>query len=50
LNDDGVVDVSDAIYLLRFLFIGGDHGPPPAPFPHAGPDPTPDALGCEESP
>ncbi len=43
-NDDGSLDVADAIYVLAFLFQGGT--PPPAPFPEAGPDPTPDALPC----
>jgi hypothetical protein len=50
VNDDSVVDISDAIYLLSYLFLGGDHGPPPAPFPNPGLDPTPDALGCTEYP
>jgi hypothetical protein len=43
-NDDGGVDVSDAVYTLLFLFGGGSA--PPAPFPAAGPDPTPDGLPC----
>ena len=45
VNGDGVADIGDPIYLLGYLFGGGP--PPPAPFPHAGPDPAPDGLGCE---
>lgn len=43
-NDDGRLDLSDAVMGLSFLF----QGKPtlPAPFPGAGVDPTPDALGC----
>jgi N-acetylneuraminic acid mutarotase len=44
VNDDGTIDVSDAIRLLALLFLAGE--PPPEPWPVAGPDPTPDALGC----
>jgi len=46
-NDDGVVDISDAIATLGFLFLGT---PPTllAPYPDYGPDPTADALGCED--
>lgn len=45
-NDSGIVDLSDALYLLRFLFQGG--AAPPAPYPQAGSDPTPDDLpDCE---
>ena len=44
-NDDGQVDISDAIYDLRYLFLGGQA--PPAPFPHAGPDVTIDDLPCQ---
>lgn len=44
-NDDGTLDISDAVRLLGHLFLGA--GPLPAPFPDAGPDPTPDdPLGC----
>jgi hypothetical protein len=43
-NDDGKLDIADAIHVFRYLFQGED--PPPAPFPDAGWDPTPDALGC----
>jgi hypothetical protein len=43
-NDDGEVDISDALWVLSYLFTTGD--PPPEPYPAAGPDPTPDPLGC----
>lgn len=43
-NDDGRIDLSDAIYVNSYLFLGGRA--PPAPFPTAGPDPTPDLLSC----
>ena len=38
VNDNGVVEVSDASYLLRFLFASGDS--PPAPYPLPGEDTT----------
>lgn len=44
LNDDGAVDVTDAVIGLEFLFRGG--APPAAPFPGPGIDPTEDALDC----
>jgi hypothetical protein len=43
-NDDGKVDPSDIVYLIGYLFMGGN--PPPPPFPNPGPDPTPDGLDC----
>lgn len=47
-NDDGLLDISDPVYLLFYLFIGNSP-PPPAPFPEAGIDPTfRDNLGCQE--
>ena len=44
-NDDGALDISDAIMTLGFLFLGM---PPtlPEPHPNRGPDPTSDALDC----
>ena len=47
-NDDGNVDISDAVTALAFLFTGG--AAPPAPGPEAcGPDPTADGLGpCDD--
>ncbi len=47
-DDSGWVSISDPIFLLRHLFVGGD--PPAAPFPECGPDPTADGLGCLASP
>jgi len=47
-NDDGELDMSDGIAKLTRLFIGA---PPLAePFKSCGPDPTGDALGCDEFP
>ena len=43
-NDDGQLDLADPIFCLDFLFRGG--GPPPEPFPLAGPDPTADEISC----
>jgi hypothetical protein len=45
VNDDGKVDISDPIYLMSYLFLGGR--PPDLPFPLAGMDPTADPLDCE---
>lgn len=39
-DDDGEVRVTDAIYLLRYMFAGGPE--PPAPYPEAGGDRTMD--------
>ncbi len=54
-QDDGRVDLADAICILQYLFLFGDQ--PPAPGPGwdiesqsetgAGSDPTPDGLDCE---
>jgi hypothetical protein len=47
-NDDGVLDISDPVYVLFFLFLQGP--PPPAPYPNAGDDPTfRDSLGCGDA-
>ena len=48
-NDSGGrVDISDAAYIEAYVL--GESGPPPAPFPDVGPDPTPDGAqlpaGC----
>ncbi len=46
VNDDGVLDVSDPVWLLFALFVQGSP-PPRAPFPEPGNDPTfRDNLGC----
>lgn len=44
MNDDGLVDVSDAIMGLEYLFLARD--PFPAPYPDTGTDPTADDLTC----
>ncbi len=44
-NDDGAVDIGDAIGILAYLFAGGT--PPAAPYPGCGTDPTEDTLTCE---
>ncbi len=45
INDDGAIEISDAIYLLSFLF---QEGPAiPAPYSTADLDPTPDDLLCD---
>ncbi len=43
-NDDGTVNLVDAVALLFYLFDGGE--PPPEPFSSCGTDPTEDSLGC----
>lgn len=46
-NDNGQLDISDAVFLLQHLFLAGAPQPP-APGPvTCGVDPTPDTLGCE---
>ncbi len=44
VNDDGTLTIADPISLLGSLFSGAPD--PPAPYPEAGPDPTPDSLDC----
>ena len=44
-NDDGGLNVADAIYEFNYLFRGGS--PPPLPFPAVGADPTADGLDCQ---
>lgn len=44
-NDNGTVDVTDAIFLLQYLFLGS-RVPPRAPFPALGEDGTIDTLTC----
>lgn len=43
-NDDGTVDLADAVYMLNFLFRGGPELPPPVGA--CGTDATKDQLGC----
>lgn len=40
----GLIDISDPIYILLYLFNAGKE--PPAPFSDAGVDNTEDGLGC----
>lgn len=47
VNDDGVIDDADTVYIFDFLYQGSN--PPPAPYPAAGPDPTADGLDCQSS-
>ncbi len=50
-DDDGALTITDAVVVFDFLFRRGPALPPPgAPTPIntvPGPDPTPDALGCD---
>jgi len=46
-DDDGTVDIADAVRTLRYLFLGGL--PPEEPFPTCGIDPVIDGLDCRES-
>ena len=43
VDDDGEVSVTDAIYLLNFLFL--DQAAPESPFPFCGPDVFDDVFG-----
>ena len=43
-NDDGVMDIADAIATLQYLFVQGP--PPPPPGTSCGQDPTDDGLVC----
>ncbi|HLU48159.1 MAG TPA: FG-GAP-like repeat-containing protein, partial [Planctomycetota bacterium] len=44
-NDDGTIDLSDAVALLAFLFTDGPAPPPPGPA-SCGADPTHDSLSA----
>jgi hypothetical protein len=46
INDDGLVNIADAISLLEYLFEGGSV--PPAPSSSCGPDDSIDNLTCQE--
>ena len=45
-NDNGQIDLADAIYLLNYIFTAGLL--PPAPFIEKGLDQTPEGLGCHQ--
>ena len=47
-DDNGRIDLADAIFTLNHLFLGGEALRPP--FPLCGRDPSRDALCCIESP
>jgi hypothetical protein len=47
VDDDAVVNISDPVRLLNYLFLGGPA--PAAPFPEGGRDPSLDSLRCVES-
>ncbi|MEM7233678.1 MAG: spondin domain-containing protein, partial [Planctomycetota bacterium] len=47
VNDSGVIDISDPIWLLNFLFLDGPR--PPSPFGECGVDLTADELTCSET-
>ncbi len=44
MDDNAAIEITDAVYLLGFLFLG--QPPPPVPFPNLGIDTTQDNLGC----
>ena len=43
-NDDGMVNLTDVIYMIEFEFLGGVE--PPDPFPAPDADMTTDELEC----
>jgi hypothetical protein len=45
VNDDGLLQIDDALAILGYLFLHGQ--PPQAPFPTPGRDPSEDDLDCE---
>ncbi|MFN0059778.1 MAG: dockerin type I repeat-containing protein [Planctomycetota bacterium] len=45
INNDGLINLADSVYILDHLFKQGS--PPVAPFPECGPDPDEDLLDCE---
>ena len=47
-DDSGEIDLTDAVYALHYLFLGGPA--PRGPFPDCGYDPSPDGLACGASP
>ena len=48
VDNNGNLNIADAIKLLVYLFGGGEA--PPAPFDEPGPDQDGDTLSCDESP
>ena len=49
-NDDNELALTDPVYLLNYLFVGGP--PPVAPFRDCGPEASTadEEIGCEASP
>ena len=47
-DDDGAVEITGAIFLLTYLFLGGTA--PAEPLGKCGVDPTPDDLTCVSFP
>jgi len=51
IQNDGIVDISDPIALLGFIFLGGEPPAPPGFTRPCGPDPDPPGspgdLGCQ---
>ena len=48
-DDNGAINLTDAVYTLNFLFLGGTEIPEPAGA-ECGVDPTEDELGCANPP
>lgn len=48
VNDDGSVNIFDAAYLQRWLFLGGPE--PKSPYPQRGSDLTQDRIDCAQYP
>jgi hypothetical protein len=48
-DDDGSIQMGDALHILKHLYVPGSP-PPPPPFPDCGYDNTPDSLTCQEHP
>jgi hypothetical protein len=46
-DDNGKLEITDGIYLLNFLFLGGPQ--PRPPFPLCGQDPTADGISCDDN-
>ena len=44
-DDNGIVELTDAVALAQYLFLGGPQ--PAEPFSECDDDPTPDALSCD---
>jgi hypothetical protein len=46
VDDNGKLNLLDALHSLLVLFVEDFVPPPPPPFPEPGTDPTADDLGC----